>query len=141
MLISSATSIVSTSFVIYAKAGWDVFRTPYHRSQARFWSSTRPEHGPRRQWEMCLYAIKGDKNVTGIYSDVIPCKLEENLTHGANKPVELYVDLLRRSCGPVTKSSMLLQALEQFFLQHICAKFMRLALKSIPNIMVLLLND
>jgi DNA modification methylase len=81
-------------------AGWDVFRTPlivYKLSSGRI---PRPEHGPRRQWEMCLYAIKGDKQVTGIFSDVIPCKLEENLFHGANKPVELYVDLLRRSVRP-----------------------------------------
>lgn len=82
------------------KAGWDVFRTPlivYKHSSGRI---PRPEHGPRRQWEMILYAIKGNKPVTAIYSDVIPCKLEENLGHGAAKPVELYVDLLRRSVRP-----------------------------------------
>lgn len=82
------------------KAGWDVFRTPfivYKHSSGRI---PRPEHGPRRQWEMLLYAIKGDKPVTAIYSDVIPCKLEENLGHGAAKPIELYVDLLRRSVRP-----------------------------------------
>jgi ParB/RepB/Spo0J family partition protein len=82
------------------KAGWDVFRTPfivYKHSSGRI---PRPEHGPRRQWECLLYALKGDKPVTAIYSDVIPCKLEENLGHGAAKPVELYVDLLRRSVRP-----------------------------------------
>lgn len=81
-------------------AGWDVFRTPLIVYKLGSGRVPRPEHGPRRQWEMCLYAIKGDKNVTGIFSDVIPCKLEENLFHGANKPVELYVDLLHRSVRP-----------------------------------------
>lgn len=82
------------------KAGWDVFRTPFIVYKLGSGRVPRPEHGPRRQWEMCLYAIKGDRPVTGIFSDVIPCKLEENLYHGANKPVELYVDLLRRSVRP-----------------------------------------
>lgn len=82
------------------KAGWDVFRTPLIVYKLGSGRVPRPEHGPRRQWEMCLYALKGDKNVTAIFSDVIPCKLEENVGHGANKPVELYVDLLRRSVRP-----------------------------------------
>lgn len=81
-------------------AGWDVFRTPLIVYKLGSGRVPRPEHGPRRQWEMCLYAIKGNKQVTGIYSDVIPCRLEENIGHGANKPVELYIDLLRRSVRP-----------------------------------------
>lgn len=82
------------------KAGWYVFRTPlivYKQGSGRV---PLPQHGPRRQHEYILYAIKGDRPVTGIYSDVIPCRLEENLSHGANKPVELYVDLLKRSTTP-----------------------------------------
>lgn len=81
-------------------SGWDVFRTPLIVYKLGSGRVPRPEHGPRRQWEMILYAIKGDKTVTGIFSDVIPCKLEENIGHGANKPVELYIDLLRRSVRP-----------------------------------------
>ncbi len=85
---------------IMQAADWYVFRTPlivYKPSSGRV---PLPEHGPRRQWELVLYAIKGNRPVTGIYSDVIPCKLEENLSHGANKPIELYVNLLRRSVRP-----------------------------------------
>lgn len=85
---------------IMEAAGWYVFRTPLIVYKLGSGRVPRPEHGPRRQWELVLYAIKGDKYVTGIFSDVIPCKLEENLTHGANKPVELFVDLLRRSIRP-----------------------------------------
>lgn len=81
-------------------AGWDVFRTPLIVYKLGSGRVPRPEHGPRRQYEICLYAIKGDKNVTGIFSDVIPCRLEENIGHGANKPIELYTDLLRRSIRP-----------------------------------------
>lgn len=82
------------------KAGWYVFRTPLINYKPRSGRIPLPEHGPKRQWEMCIYAIKGRKPVTGVYSDVIPTVLEENLTHGAQKPVELYVDLLKRSVRP-----------------------------------------
>lgn len=82
------------------RAGWYVFRTPLIVYKLGSGRVPLPEHGPRRQSEYCLYAIKGNKPVTGIYSDVIPCRLEENLAHGANKPVELFVDLLRRSVRP-----------------------------------------
>lgn len=82
------------------EAGWYVFRTPLINYKPRSGRIPLPEHGPKRQWEMCLYAIKGRKPVTGVYSDVISTVLEENLTHGAQKPVELYVDLLKRSVRP-----------------------------------------
>lgn len=80
--------------------GWYVFRTPLINYKPRSGRVPLPEHGPRRQYEICLYAIKGNKPVTAIYSDVISTVLEENLTHGAQKPVELYIDLLRRSVRP-----------------------------------------
>ena len=85
---------------IMEAAGWYVFRTPlivYKHLSGRV---PLPEHGPRRQYELILYAIKGGRPTTGIFSDVIQCKLEENLSHGAGKPIELYVNLLRRSVRP-----------------------------------------
>ena len=77
--------------------GWYVFRTPltnYKRNSGRV---PLPDQGPRRQSEWCLYAIKGKKQVTGIYSDVIVTDPDEQLGHGAQKPVALYEDLLKRS--------------------------------------------
>lgn len=84
-------------------AGWYVFRTPFIVHKLGSGRVPLPEHGPRRQYELILYAIKGNRPVNGIYSDVIPCRLEENLNHGANKPVELYTDLLKRSTKPGDK--------------------------------------
>lgn len=81
-------------------AGWYCFRTPLTVYKLASGRVPLPEQGPRRQSEWILYAIKGWRPVTAIYSDVIPCKLEENLGHGANKPIELYIDLLRRSIRP-----------------------------------------
>lgn len=82
------------------KAGWYVHRTPLIDYKIDSGRVPLPDRGPRRQWEMILYAIKGDKPVTHIYSDVIPCKADENMTHGAQKPVSLYQNLLMRSVRP-----------------------------------------
>lgn len=84
-------------------AGWYVFRTPltnYKRNSGRV---PLPDQGPRRQSEWCLYAIKGKKQVTAIYSDVIVTDSDEQLGHGAQKPVALYEDLLKRSVRPGDK--------------------------------------
>lgn len=81
-------------------AGWYVFRTPLINFKPNSGRVPLPENGPRRQYEICLYAIKGWKKTNAIYSDVIPTILEENLTHGAQKPVELYENLLKRSVVP-----------------------------------------
>jgi DNA modification methylase len=78
-------------------AGWYVFRTPLIDFKTDSGRVPLPDRGPRRQWEMILYAIKGNKTVTHIYPDVIPCQADETMTHGAQKPVALYVNLLKRS--------------------------------------------
>lgn len=81
-------------------AGWDVFRTPFVIHKLNSGRVPRPEHGPRRQYELCLYAIKGDKQVTCIRPDVIAAEADRNMTHGAQKPVAVYQDLLSRSVLP-----------------------------------------
>lgn len=78
-------------------AGWWVTRTPFIASKPNSGRVPHPEHGPRRQWEMILYAIKGKKTTTGIYPDVITTMADANMSHGAQKPVALYLDLLKRS--------------------------------------------
>lgn len=84
---------------IFKDAGWRVFRTPI------IWVKGTgmlplPDHGPRRCYEAILYAIKGDKKTTGVYSDVIQIPPEKTTIHPDQKPVDLYVDLLKRSVRP-----------------------------------------
>lgn len=81
-------------------AGWYVFRTPIIDFKEGSGRVPLPDRGPRRCWEMVLYAIKGNKPVTNIYPDVIQCRADENMTHGAQKPVALYQNLLMRSVRP-----------------------------------------
>lgn len=81
-------------------AGWDVFRTPLIAYKLNSGRVPRPDHGPRRQYETILFAIKGGRKVTGIFPDVIPCEGDTNMGHGAQKPVALFENLLRRSVKP-----------------------------------------
>lgn len=79
------------------KAGWYVFRTPLINFKTNSGRVPLPDRGPRRQYEIILYAIKGEKTVTHIYPDVIQSQSDENMSHGAQKPVAVYQNLLQRS--------------------------------------------
>lgn len=81
-------------------AGWYVFRTPMICTKPNSGRVPLPDEGPRRQWECILYAIKGHKKTTAIYPDVITTNADSGMGHGAQKPVALYEDLLRRSVRP-----------------------------------------
>lgn len=81
-------------------AGWYVFRTPFTVFKLNSGRVPLPDQGPRRQSEWLLYAIKGKKPVTHIYPDVISCTGDDNTSHGAQKPVSLFQNLLQRSVRP-----------------------------------------
>lgn len=82
------------------EAGWYVFRTPMINFKQNSGRVPLPDRGPRRQYEIILYAIKGNKPVTHIYPDVIATTADDNMTHGAQKPVAVYQNLLQRSVKP-----------------------------------------
>lgn len=82
------------------RAGWYVFRTPLINVKTGSGRVPIPDRGPRRQYETCLYAIKGNKRVTHIYSDVIETSPDPNEGFGAQKPVALMQNLLQRSVKP-----------------------------------------
>jgi len=87
----------------FTRVGWKVHRTPfvYAKSHASSRRVPWPTSGPRRGYELILYAIKGDRGVNAIASDVVgPFATDSQLGHAAQKPVELYVELLRRSVSP-----------------------------------------
>jgi DNA modification methylase len=81
-------------------AGWWVHRTPivWHKPSAS--RVPWPEHGPQRKYELVLYAVKGNKPVTRIFPDLVSYNTDDNLGYGAQKPVAMYVDLLKRSVQP-----------------------------------------
>lgn len=82
------------------EAGWRVFRTPLILVNPSAMRAPWPEHGPQRKYQIILYAVKGNRPVSRIYPDVITCPNDDNKGHSAQKPVDAYVDLLRRSVSP-----------------------------------------
>lgn len=80
--------------------GWNVFRTPIINFKGTSGRVPLPDHGPRRCYELILYAHRGGRRTTAIYPDVIGTSGDANLGHGAQKPVALYTDLLKRSTRP-----------------------------------------
>lgn len=79
---------------------WKVFRTPFIFINPTAIRAPWPDQGPQRKWQMVLYAVKGSKHVLHLRPDVLTYPSDYNLNHHAQKPVELYKDLLTRSCNP-----------------------------------------
>jgi len=83
-----------------SEAGWDVFRTPLIWHKPNGMRAPWPEGGPFRRYEICLFASKGKRPVTKLYPDLVAYPPDTNLGHAAQKPVDLFLDLLRRSVHP-----------------------------------------
>lgn len=80
--------------------GWNVFRTPFIWVKPTSSRTPWVDFGPQRKYEICLYANKGRRPVTKIFPDVVSYNPDDNLGHNAQKPVALFVDLLKRSVAP-----------------------------------------
>ena len=81
-------------------AGWNVFRTPLTWVNPDGFRAPWPEHGPQRKTEWILYARKGDKKCATLRGDALEYRKDTALGHPAQKPVNLLVDLLKRSAAP-----------------------------------------
>jgi site-specific DNA-methyltransferase (adenine-specific) len=79
-------------------AGWKTFRTPFIWHNPTSQRAPWPTSGPHRRYQMCLYAIKGDRPVLKLAPDVVTYASDTNLGWAAQKPVALYQDFLSRSC-------------------------------------------
>lgn len=79
--------------------GFDVWPRPLIWSKGNGMLS-RPDFGPRYTYEVILFASKGNKKVLGVFPDVLQHKAVQKPKHAAEKPVEVYVDLLQRSALP-----------------------------------------
>lgn len=82
------------------KAGWRVFRTPLIWHNPDGYRAPWPDKGPQRSYELILFAVKGERLVTQMKSDVLEYRRDTQVGHPAQKPVALLIDLLRRSARP-----------------------------------------
>jgi len=82
-------------------SGWKPHRTPFINVKREGGRVPWPTQGPRRCYELCLYAVKGDRPTRSIVRDAFESSLSErNYGHGAQKPVEAYEYLLRMVAQP-----------------------------------------
>lgn len=88
---------IEMEFILH---GWEAWPQPL------IWNKTngmlpRPDSGPRKTYETILMFMKGTPHFykTGA-PDVITIPQREELFHGAQKPVDLYLELLTRSALP-----------------------------------------
>ena len=87
-------------FVEFELSGWDVWPRPIIWDKGNTGSYGDIQHGPRSCYEAILFANKGRRRVTAGYRDVINITQKTNNKHPAGKPVELFSELLKRSCLP-----------------------------------------
>jgi DNA modification methylase len=79
---------------------WYTWATPLIWYKGNQGLLPRPNHGPRRTYEAILYCIKGDKEISTPYHDIICIDQGTDHEHAAQKPADLYEFLLRRSVRP-----------------------------------------
>lgn len=85
----------------FTLAGWKVWHRPLIWDKVGTGMVPSPEFGPRNSYECILYAWRGTRQVLRKAApDVISYAPPKRLLHGAQKPVELLVDLLSRVVLP-----------------------------------------
>jgi DNA modification methylase len=81
--------------------GWTPFRTPliWHKAGSQG-HAPLGDKGFRRGYELILFASKGIKPFASLYSDVISVPPDKTKLYAAQKPIDLYAELIKRSCLP-----------------------------------------
>ena len=85
---------------MFAAAGWVSWRTPLIWCKGTMGHAPKSVLGWRRSYELLLFASKGNKPFVTLYSDTIQMPNLRDRVHAAQKPIELYKILMKRSCLP-----------------------------------------
>lgn len=80
-------------------AGWKVWKYPMIWARGSGLIPV-PDFGPMRSYDAILFANKGEKRVLSCGADVLAYPIRKETGFSAEKPVDLYCDLLSRSVGP-----------------------------------------
>ena len=81
---------------------WNCWRTPIIWNKGTGYAP-RQSSGFKRCYELILFASKGGKPFGAAHKDVIECSPSQHKLHAAEKPFQLYAELLKRSCLPGDK--------------------------------------
>lgn len=85
--------------IYFREAGWYVWPVPLIWNKGNVGSLLGAANGPRHCYEAILYATKGSRACKTL-SDIVSVPSPRAELHAAEKPVELYVDLLARLAVP-----------------------------------------
>ena len=90
-------------FIAAELAGWDVWARPFIWDKGNVGTFGNADMGPRHVYDAILYANKGSRPCIAMYRDIITIAPSPDAEHAATKPVELYIDLLKRTINPGDK--------------------------------------
>jgi DNA modification methylase len=79
-------------------AGWYVWPQPIIWDKGGVGSLMGAANGPRHTYEAILFAQRGSRRIGKVFPDVLRVRTESDKLHAAQKPVELYQQLLELSC-------------------------------------------
>lgn len=85
---------------LFEASGWQCFPSPLIWDKRPVGMLPYPDFGPRRTYETIIYAWKGERKLNGIFPDIISVPGVSKPIFGAQKPPELYNEILRRSAIP-----------------------------------------
>lgn len=80
--------------------GWRVWPRPIVWNKNGIGNIAGDCNGPRYTYELILFATRGEAKVLSVEPDVISITPPQDRKHPAEKPVELYTNLLKRVCHP-----------------------------------------
>jgi len=89
--------------IAFMTCGWDVWPRPLIWAKGNTGAYPNADFGPRYTYEAIMYAYRGGKKVTGLYTDVLSIPQPTKTDHPAHKPVDLLHNLLIRSAYPGDK--------------------------------------
>lgn len=90
----------SNLYSMYTAKGWWCAKAPIIWDKGNMGLLPYPDHMPRRCYETILFAIKGKQEAIAVHRDIINVPNISNKIYAAQKPVDLYLQLIERSCRP-----------------------------------------
>jgi DNA modification methylase len=82
----------------FEDAGWYVWPHPIIWDKGGVGALMGNANGPRHTYEAILFAQRGNRRISKVFPDVLRVRNEANKDHAAQKPVELYLELINFSC-------------------------------------------
>lgn len=83
---------------LFQQAGWYVWPHPIVWDKGGVGALLGNANGPRHTYETILFAQRGSRRISKVFPDVLRVRADLQKDHAAQKPVELYQQLLELSC-------------------------------------------